>query len=80
MRAWLVVWLILAGGTLAVWAQNRPGEVNTPPARGERRPDALKVGDFAPDFTLPDPTGKTSISLSNFRGKKPVVLIFGSYT
>src|SRR5262249_43575905 len=34
------------------------GEVNAPPARGERPTDKLKVGDPAPDFTLPDLTGK----------------------
>ncbi len=35
---------------------------------------ALKVGDKAPDFNLPDGSGK-SVSLSNFKGKK-VVLYF----
>lgn len=35
----------------------------------------LKVGDMAPDFTLPDTTGK-QIKLSDFRGKKNVVLAF----
>ena len=41
---------------------------------------APKAGDPAPDFTLSDITGKDSITLSDFRGKKPVALIFGSYT
>jgi len=36
---------------------------------------ALKVGDKAPDFTLPSTTGD-KISLSQFRGQKPVVLFF----
>ena len=36
---------------------------------------ALKVGDHAPDFTLPASNGKT-VSLSDFRGKKTVVLYF----
>lgn len=58
----------------------RPGEINTPPAKGERQPDRLKVGDRAPDFTLPTPTGTTKVSLSSFAGKRPVVLIFGSLT
>jgi hypothetical protein len=58
----------------------RPGEVNTPPARGERQPDRLQVGDPAPDFSLADPSGKNAVKLSGFQGKKPVVLIFGSYT
>jgi len=40
----------------------------------------LRVGDKAPDFTLSDPQGKQKVTLSSFRGKKPVVLIFGSYT
>ena len=35
----------------------------------------LKVGDAAPDFTLPATTGG-EIRLSEFRGKKNVVLAF----
>lgn len=35
----------------------------------------LKVGDMAPDFTLPSTTGGR-ITLSQFRGKKTVVLAF----
>ena len=58
----------------------KPGETNTPPAKGERLPDKVKVGDAAPDFTLADPTGKKMTTLSSFKGKKPVVMIFGSYT
>jgi hypothetical protein len=34
----------------------------------------------APDFTLLTEDGKKAITLSDFRGKKPVVLIFGSFT
>ena len=41
---------------------------------------APKAGDLAPDFSLSDVTGKISVRLSDFRGKKPVGLIFGSYT
>lgn len=59
----------------------KPGEVITPPAKGERiSSGTLKVGDKAPDFTLVDPTGKNAVTLSSFKGKKPVVLVFGSYT
>jgi peroxiredoxin Q/BCP len=36
---------------------------------------AIEVGDQAPDFTLPSTTGGT-ISLSQFRGKKLVLLEF----
>lgn len=35
----------------------------------------LKVGDAAPDFTLPGTDGKT-YKLSDFKGKKTVVLAF----
>jgi hypothetical protein len=53
----------------------------TPPAPGERIIDGLtKVGDLAPNFTLITKDGKSKISLTDYRGKKPVVLIFGSYT
>ena len=44
----------------------------TPPAAGKT---TLKVGDVAPDFTLSSSTGKP-ITLSEFRGKKSVVLAF----
>ena len=36
---------------------------------------ALEIGDKAPDFTLPSTTGE-KISLSQFRGKKLVLLEF----
>ena len=35
----------------------------------------LKVGDTAPDFTLPD-QNRQQVKLSDFRGKKNVVLAF----
>ncbi len=35
----------------------------------------LKVGDVAPDFTLPDQNRK-QVKLSDYRGKKNVVLAF----
>ena len=41
---------------------------------------APKAGDLAPDFTLSDISGTKSVTLSDFRRKKPVALIFGSYT
>jgi hypothetical protein len=44
------------------------------------REGSLKVGDTAPDFSLEAYDRKSRIRLSDFRGKKPVVLVFGSYT
>lgn len=58
--------------------------------RGRRESDKLQAGDVAPDFELKrlETQGKKSapaddartVRLSSFRGKQPVVLIFGSYT
>jgi len=41
---------------------------------------APQVGDKAPDFTLASPDGEHEVTLSGFTGKRPVVLVFGSYT
>ena len=41
---------------------------------------APRAGDIAPDFTLYDIDGKDSVTLSELRGKKPVALVFGSFT
>src|SRR5205085_3648204 len=38
------------------------------------------VGDRAPDFTLKTHDGKRTVRLSEARGHKPIVLIFGSFT
>ncbi len=44
------------------------------------RAGGLRAGDTAPDFTLPSLDRSGSVTISSFRGSKPVVLIFGSYT
>ncbi len=43
-------------------------------------PGKLVPGDMAPDFRLPTVDHKETVQLSSFRGSRPVVLIFGSYT
>ncbi len=48
--------------------------------RGASREGKLKVGDPAHDFTLASLDGKQQATLSDFRGERPVALIFGSYT
>ena len=51
------------------------------PGPGEAAPDfslSLLEGSSAPDFVKPD--GKGKVRLSGHKDKKPVVLIFGSYT
>ena len=44
-------------------------------ARVPDTPTGLRVGEPPPDFTLPDATGRP-VSLADYRGKKPVVLVF----
>lgn len=48
----------------------------------QKKYDALapKAGDEAPDFELRDVNNENPVRLSDFRGKKPVALIFGSFT
>ena len=45
-------------------------------ARGGR----VQVGDIAPDFALPALHGAQVVTLSDEYRRKPVVLVFGSYT
>ena len=61
----------LAMNSLAL-AQSGPKEPAPQPATDLNR---VKVGQPAPDFTLEDSDGK-AITLSDFRGKKSVVLVF----
>jgi hypothetical protein len=65
---------------MRVRSGRRAGEVITGPSKKERHRDTLQSGDPAPNFTLADPLRKRQVTLSDLRGKKPVVLIFGSYT
>jgi len=44
------------------------------------RAGTVNVGDAAPDFDLERVDKSSSVRLSSFRGSKPVVLVFGSYT
>lgn len=39
-----------------------------------------KAGDPAPDFALPTYDRKRTVRLSDYRGSKPVALVFGSFT
>ena len=50
------------------------------PAPQDRRDGSLRPGALAPDFTLEPRGGGAAITLSSFRGQKPVALVFGSYT
>ncbi len=66
-----IVWAMLS---LSVFAQTRLG-----PKDGAELPavdlNRIKPGEAAPDFTLEDQDGK-AVTLSDYRGKKTVVLVF----
>lgn len=86
MRALSLVWLGLAAA-VAVAEDRDPGSQGTVESREkalkmmrEREAAAPKAGQPAPDFELADPEGKAKVRLSDFKGKRPVVLLFGSYT
>jgi hypothetical protein len=40
----------------------------------------IALGDVAPEFNLRTADKRDRVSLASFRGQKPVVLVFGSYT
>ncbi len=40
----------------------------------------LRPGDAAPNFALQTLDRQSTVRLSSFRGSRPVVLVFGSYT
>jgi len=60
----VVVWGVLPAARMWLWAR-----------RGE-----LVPGMAAPDFTLERQGHGPRVTLSSFRGQRPVVLVFGSYT
>ena len=41
---------------------------------------APREGGLAPDFELSDVNGETAVRLSDFRSRKSVALVFGSFT
>jgi len=70
-RRW-PAWLALGLSTLLLVAG---AWFNFVVARVPDASTALRVGERPPDFTLPDATGRP-VSLADYRGRKPVVLVF----
>ncbi len=69
----LAVGAMLVAGSLS-FAQQQPAPAQQQANRTIAHTN-LKVGDMAPDFTLPDNNFK-QVKLSDFRGKKNVILAF----
>jgi AhpC/TSA family len=70
-RRWLPVTVLAVSGLLLVLG----GMYHFVLTRVPTGPSAFVVGQPAPDFALPDATGKT-VTLSDYRGRQPVVLVF----
>ncbi|MBL1217796.1 MAG: hypothetical protein D8M59_09905 [Planctomycetes bacterium] len=58
-------------------SQSRPRQMQQ---RQQQRAQAPRVGDEAPMFTLKSIDGKSETDTRSFRGQRPLVLFFGSYT
>ena len=77
----LSVTAAVLGGESALAQQGEtPRERTEQPGRTMRPDDAPKVGDEAPLFKLQSLDGKSETDLASFRDKRPVILLFGSYT
>jgi len=63
---------------LAVEAARERATVNRLQLASNR--DGPTIHQLAPDFELADAAGRNGVRLSDFRGKSPIVLVFGSYT
>jgi hypothetical protein len=90
----LVLWVAFVG--FIAWAMHQPPEAfgrvmaRMPVAAYfvipfetlwvRARAGSLQPGQAAPDFSLSLLDKSQTVQLSSFRGKEPVVLVFGSYT
>ena len=66
-------------------AMSHPRAMEVVKSLMEQEATTVKAGESAPDFTLPwlsgqAADGSTELTLSDHFGKRPVALIFGSYT
>lgn len=68
-------WLTITAFTLCVLLLGFATFYNFVATRVPMTRPALAVGRPAPDFTLPDATGRP-VRLADYRGQKPVVLVF----
>lgn len=77
LRLAAVVALVALSSSVFAQPQNRRGGKGRDFGRGREN---LKVGAEAPGFQLKTVDGKKEVDLASFKGKRPVVLVFGSYT
>ena len=79
--AFIILALIIVAATSATLTAQQPAREGAAKAQRTPREDkGPKAGTAAPVFKLMSLDGKESFDLESFKGKKPVVLFFGSYT
>jgi cytochrome oxidase Cu insertion factor (SCO1/SenC/PrrC family) len=71
----LLLLTLVSAAAAAAQTAAQPGPQPSPQPQPAPPRTHLKVGDTAPDFTLMD-TQRNQVKLSDFRGKKNVVLAF----
>ncbi len=76
-RELLAVYTQLHFGPEAAHERARVGQLEREAVAKEGGP---QINTLAPDFELPEVGEKRQVRLSDFRGKTPVVLVFGSYS
>ncbi len=82
---WMIAAALIATGACTSSgkrASTRSGKLREALIKEHRsRPDtAPKLASSAPNFKLKTLSGDAEVELASFRGEKPVVLVFGSYT
>jgi len=62
------------------WAQSKDDIQRIVKEHKEKKDTAPALGSDAPNFKLKRLHSEDTVELASFMGKKPVVLVFGSYT
>lgn len=76
----VVAGVLVAGAAFMVWMIGGPSMVLGMLRYDERKEGKYVVGDAAPDVSLVRPDGSGRVAMATLIGRRPLVLIFGSYT
>ena len=71
---------VLFAMAICVGCASTPNEDAQQDAQSRNRHSAPKITESAPMFKLASLDGKRKVDLAGYRGDKPVLLFFGSYT
>jgi len=80
LKFFLLAVLTLLVFSKSVFSQHSKSQKKIMKQMRNKDDGAPKVGEVAPPIKLKSLNGKEEWELANFKGKKPVVIFFGSYT